>query len=85
VDGGSSKTTWRWRIGPEARAFVAGPGTNHEWRGMVPIRKIFRAMLGRACRAARCMPRDIKAGCWGLCVATFPRTLFHLERTPSDR
>jgi len=81
VDGGASKTHLALadRAG-RLRAFVAGPGTNHEWRGMVPIRKIFAEMVSRACRAARARPRDIKAGCWGLCGGDLPEDFTHIHR-----
>ncbi len=80
VDGGASKTHMALadRAG-KLRAFVAGPGTNHEGRGMRPIYRIFREMLGRACRAARCAPRDIRAGCFGLCGGDIPEDFVHLQ------
>lgn len=81
VDGGSSKTHLALadRTG-RLRAFVAGPGTNHEGRGMKPIFRIFKEMVGRACRIARCRPNDIKAGCFGLSGGDIPEDFDHLSR-----
>lgn len=81
VDGGASKTHLALadRSG-RLRAFVAGPGTNHEGRGMRPIHRIFHGMLARACRAARCRPRDVRAGCFGLCGGDLPEDMAHLLR-----
>jgi N-acetylglucosamine kinase-like BadF-type ATPase len=81
VDGGASKTHLALadRTG-KLRAFVAGPGTNHEGRGMRPIHRIFKAMLDRACRAARCGPRDVAAGCFGLCGGDLPEDMAHIRK-----
>ncbi len=81
VDGGASKThlALASRDG-RLRAFVAGPGTNHEGRGMVPIREIFRDLIRRACRQAGVRPRDVQAGCWGLCGGDLPQDFFHIGR-----
>lgn len=81
VDGGASKTHLALadRQG-RLRAFVAGPGTNHEGRGMRPIYRIFKAMLTRACRAARCRPWDVRAGCFGLCGGDLPEDMAHIHR-----
>jgi len=80
-DGGASKTHLALadRAG-RLRGFVAGPGTNHEGRGMAPIRAIFKAMLGRALRQAGGRPRDVRAGCWGLCGGDLPEDMAHIER-----
>lgn len=81
TDGGASKThlALASRDGT-LRAFVAGPGTNHEGRGMMPIRKIFTDLLTRACRQAGVKPKDVKAGCWGLCGGDLPEDMHHIER-----
>lgn len=81
VDGGASKThlALASRDG-RLRAFVAGPGTNHEGRGMAPIRRIFAEMMRRACTAAGAKLREVKAGCWGLCGGDLPEDFDHIGR-----
>ncbi len=81
TDGGASKThlALASRDG-KLRAFVAGPGTNHEGRGMVPVREIFKDMLTRACRQAGVKPGNVKAGCWGLCGGDLPEDMHEIER-----
>ncbi len=81
TDGGASKTHLALASNDGTlRAFVAGPGTNHEGRGMVPIREIFTDMLTRACRQAGVRPKDVKAGCWGLCGGDLPEDMREINR-----
>lgn len=85
VDGGSSKTHLALadRAGRLA-AFVAGPGTNHEWQGMAPVKKVFAMMTARACRQAGCRPSDIRAACFGLSGGDIASDFVHLKRDTID-
>lgn len=80
-DGGASKTHLALadRNG-RLKAFVDGPGTNHEGRGIAAIIPAFRDMVRRACRQARARPRDIRAGCFGLGGVDLPEDVVQIQR-----